>query len=339
MGLENQEFNSNSGGNLPSWLPESVKAALRNIRQQIRTIPILENGYQELKRNKKTRKTFFTISSLLLVFWWCVMCSIFGSLIPDKNAKEIGLNATATEIEATATMEETSLPTATNTPEPTIEPTPTVKPTDLFDAVQHVECIPDNERHEARVVNVIDGDTIEIAIEGKTYKLRYIGIDTPEKNPAQFMSSESSAANAELVSGRDIIFVSDVSETDSFGRLLGYVIADDIFVNRELVVQGFASAKEYPPDTACSQTFSEAMTTASAAGLGLWSVAPTTMPVTEKSNSIDISNCDPSYPDVCIAPPPPDLDCGDISYRRFRVTGSDPHNFDGRDKDGIGCES
>src|SRR5690606_30803807 len=49
-------------------------------------------------------------------------------------------------------------------------------------------------------------------------------------------------------------------------------------------------------------------------------------------------DCDPSYPDVCIAPPPPDLDCGDIPYTRFRVIGSDPHRFDG-DGDGIGCES
>ena len=49
-------------------------------------------------------------------------------------------------------------------------------------------------------------------------------------------------------------------------------------------------------------------------------------------------NCDPSYPDVCIPPPPPDLDCGEISHRRFRVVGSDPHGFD-RDGDGIGCES
>lgn len=49
-------------------------------------------------------------------------------------------------------------------------------------------------------------------------------------------------------------------------------------------------------------------------------------------------NCDPSYPDVCIPPPPPDLNCGDISHRRFRVVGSDPHGFDG-DNDGIGCES
>lgn len=49
------------------------------------------------------------------------------------------------------------------------------------------------------------------------------------------------------------------------------------------------------------------------------------------------SNCSPSYPDVCIPPPPPDLDCGDISHRNFRVLQPDPHRFDG-DRDGIGCE-
>lgn len=49
-------------------------------------------------------------------------------------------------------------------------------------------------------------------------------------------------------------------------------------------------------------------------------------------------SCDPSYPDVCIPPYPPDLDCGEIGYSNFRVVGSDPHGFDG-DNDGIGCES
>jgi len=48
--------------------------------------------------------------------------------------------------------------------------------------------------------------------------------------------------------------------------------------------------------------------------------------------------CDSSYPDVCILPYPPDLDCGEIRYANFRVVGEDPHGFDG-DNDGIGCES
>jgi hypothetical protein len=49
-------------------------------------------------------------------------------------------------------------------------------------------------------------------------------------------------------------------------------------------------------------------------------------------------NCDPSYPTVCIPPPPPDLDCGDIPYHDFKVLPPDPHGFDG-DGDGIGCET
>ncbi len=49
------------------------------------------------------------------------------------------------------------------------------------------------------------------------------------------------------------------------------------------------------------------------------------------------NGCDPAYPDVCIPPYPPDLDCGEIRYSNFRVVGEDPHGFD-PDGDGIGCE-
>ena len=51
------------------------------------------------------------------------------------------------------------------------------------------------------------------------------------------------------------------------------------------------------------------------------------------------SNCHPAYPDDCIPPPPPDLDCGDIN-RRVRVDHrhGDPHGFDAS-SDGWGCES
>jgi hypothetical protein len=48
--------------------------------------------------------------------------------------------------------------------------------------------------------------------------------------------------------------------------------------------------------------------------------------------------CDPSYTTVCIPPPPPDLDCGDIGVNNFTVLPPNPHGFDG-DNDGVGCES
>lgn len=50
------------------------------------------------------------------------------------------------------------------------------------------------------------------------------------------------------------------------------------------------------------------------------------------------ADCDPAYPTVCIPSPPPDLDCGEIRHRNFRVLPPDPHRFDA-DKDGVGCET
>ena len=56
------------------------------------------------------------------------------------------------------------------------------------------------------------------------------------------------------------------------------------------------------------------------------------------ATDVPTKNCHPSYPDFCIPPPPPDLNCPDIPHKRFTVLPPDPHKFD-RDKNGIGCES
>jgi hypothetical protein len=62
-----------------------------------------------------------------------------------------------------------------------------------------------------------------------------------------------------------------------------------------------------------------------------------TLTATASPSPTTKANCDPSYPTVCIPPPPPDLDCKDIPYRNFTVLPPDPHHFD-TDHDGIGCE-
>jgi endonuclease YncB( thermonuclease family) len=63
---------------------------------------------------------------------------------------------------------------------------------------------------------------------------------------------------------------------------------------------------------------------------------PTSPPLT--SEQVQATNCDPAYPDMCIPPPPPDLDCGDIPGQQFKVLPPDPHRLD-PDGDGTGCES
>jgi len=149
---------------------------------------------------------------------------------------------------------------------------PAAVPTTLPDAFT---CLPRSTNiTKARVSRVIDGDTIEVAINGKNYRVRYIGIDTPESvhpnRPVEPFSKEAAAKNKELVGTKEVYLIRDVSQTDKYGRLLRYVIADGIFVNYELVKQGYAYAVTFPPDVACAETFLAAQRAAQAAGRGLW---------------------------------------------------------------------
>ncbi len=64
----------------------------------------------------------------------------------------------------------------------------------------------------------------------------------------------------------------------------------------------------------------------------------TTTTTTSTTTTTTKPNCDPAYPDFCIPPPPPDLNCSDIPQKNFTVFPPDPHGFDGNNN-GIGCES
>jgi len=120
----------------------------------------------------------------------------------------------------------------------------------------------------ARVTQVIDGDTI--IIEGG-YRVRYIGIDAPEIYPElEAFGTEAWQANRQLVEGKIVHLERDVSETDKYGRLLRYVYVDDIFVNAELVRQGLAQARAYPPDTRYQDYLEQMEAEARGAGRGIW---------------------------------------------------------------------
>lgn len=118
------------------------------------------------------------------------------------------------------------------------------------------------------VTQVIDGDTI--IIEGG-YRVRYIGIDTPEIHPeVEAFGMEAWQANRRLVEGKEVRLEGDLSETDKYGRLLRYVYVNDIFVNAELVRQGLAKANAYPPDIKYQNYLEDLETEARQAGRGIW---------------------------------------------------------------------
>ncbi|MDH5695488.1 MAG: thermonuclease family protein [Dehalococcoidia bacterium] len=120
----------------------------------------------------------------------------------------------------------------------------------------------------ALVTQVIDGDTI--VIEGG-YRVRYIGIDTPEIHPElEAYGMEALEANRELVGGKVVRLERDVSQTDKYDRLLRYVYVDDIFVNAELVRLGLAQAKAYPPDIKYQEYLEKLETDARQVSRGMW---------------------------------------------------------------------
>jgi len=137
----------------------------------------------------------------------------------------------------------------------------------------------------ARVLDVVDGDTIQVSIDDRRYTVRYIGIDTPEtvrpNHPVEWMGPEATAANEALVAGKTVYLEKDVSETDSYGRLLRHVyLADGTMVNLELVRQGYAHAGSYPPDVKHQERLDQAEREAREAGRGLWGREGTPGPAT-----------------------------------------------------------
>src|SRR5262245_41624070 len=128
-----------------------------------------------------------------------------------------------------------------------------------------------------RVVRVVDGDTIRVALPSGEEAVRYIGIDTPESvkpgTPVECFAKKASAFNAGLVEGERVKLVYDVERRDRFGRLLAYVYRarDGLFVNAELVRRGYATVATFPPNVAHEREFRRLAKRTRLSGRGLWS--------------------------------------------------------------------
>lgn len=140
---------------------------------------------------------------------------------------------------------------------------------------------PKEEKQEApkfipfQLSRIVDGDTIEVEIQGKTEKIRYIGIDTPEMTGPEPWAEEAKAFNAKLLKDRKLYIEFDVQERDKYGRLLGYVYAKDddseFMVNAQLIRYGYAVLMTIPPNVKYVERFKSAQKKAQEEKLNLWS--------------------------------------------------------------------
>lgn len=131
--------------------------------------------------------------------------------------------------------------------------------------VWHESDTPSDTLEKVLVVNVIDGDTIELD-DGR--HVRYLGIDTPEAG--EYFATEATAKNRDLVVGKIVELQSGKRGKDEYGRLLRYVYVNGIFVNAELVAQGYAEAYIFDPDDRYSQILVQLEQYAKMRQRGLW---------------------------------------------------------------------
>jgi micrococcal nuclease len=129
----------------------------------------------------------------------------------------------------------------------------------------------------ARVLRVVDGDTILVAVGGVQERVRYIGVDTPEtvkpNTPVQCFGKRASAENHRLLDGQAVRLVADAEARDRYGRLLAYVyrVSDGLFVNAALVRGGYATTLTIAPNVRFADRFAALARQARDAGRGLWS--------------------------------------------------------------------
>jgi micrococcal nuclease len=135
----------------------------------------------------------------------------------------------------------------------------------------------------ARVTHVVDGDTIDVSIDGDDDTVRYIGIDTPETvkpdTPVQCGGPEAHAVNERLVGNRTVTLRFDAERRDVYGRLLAYVYlpragGKPLFVNAVLVRRGLARTLTIRPNDSFADLFARLAAAAGAAGRGLWGGCP-----------------------------------------------------------------
>ncbi|HEY8218421.1 MAG TPA: thermonuclease family protein [Acidimicrobiia bacterium] len=135
------------------------------------------------------------------------------------------------------------------------------------------------QRHDAapraRVIDVIDGDTIVVAFaDGSTDTIRLLGVDTPETHhptkPVECYGPEAAAYTARRLGGRLVRLEGDVEARDVYGRRLAYVLVSGRRFNDELLRRGYARLLVIAPNRRHAHELLEAELTARHERRGLW---------------------------------------------------------------------
>ncbi|MBI4272831.1 thermonuclease family protein, partial [Candidatus Uhrbacteria bacterium] len=190
-------------------------------------------------------------------------------------------------------------PPQTKMPEPTKVETPSPSSEVRAGQIQGNASMPvSNEAVEFfTVTRVVDGDTFDVRMNGKSERIRAIGVDTPEsvdpRKPVQCFSKEASNKTSELLLNKKVYLESDPTqgERDKYNRLLRYAYREDgLFFNKSIIELGFAHEYTYVIPYKFQSEFKAAQTAAREKQFGLWApeaCAPPNLNATSTPSEIE----------------------------------------------------
>jgi micrococcal nuclease len=242
-----------------------------------------------------------------------IALGIIGSIVGESEAEhEAAATSTTASTTTTSTADTTTstAATSTTTTSPTdttssptsTQPTTTTSTTTLATTTTVAQGVSIPAGAElVSVTHITDGDTIDVRYDDGTVEaVRLIGINAPEGG--ECYATEATAA-LKSIAGDQIVMTSDVSNRDIYDRLLRYLwTVDGELINETLVAEGFAIARDYPPDSQYASTFAKAQAKAESTGAGMWAA------------------------DACGTPTGADLRIGHIEYD---APGNDHENLNG----------
>ncbi|MFN3740875.1 MAG: thermonuclease family protein [Thermodesulfovibrionales bacterium] len=123
----------------------------------------------------------------------------------------------------------------------------------------------------ARIIEIHDGDTVTIELEGAVYRARLIGIDAPEMGQKPWGERAKGHLLKLIKKAKEVRIETDIKKFDKYNRLLIYLFTEDgIFVNEQLLRDGYAVLLTIPPDIKYVNRFINAQKEAREHKRGIW---------------------------------------------------------------------
>lgn len=163
------------------------------------------------------------------------------------------------------TLTPTSTIIYTSTPSPTSGPT--TSPTSSGLTIAGVNCLPAGTPKTGQVLDILDGVSARVMIDGLVYTIHYVGVDLPA---LAGYAEAASMVNGNLVFQHTVQVYEDPAGNNTFGTQYRYLVVDGKLANLELIKLGLATVVDLPSGFACYQVFLDAENAAKSAKVGQW---------------------------------------------------------------------